>query len=94
MTNFNDLNFILDTLTAYFTGDRVILALFILFIFFIGFIAAGLRPELSLVMMLPLAGFFLAIGYFGLIDKSQWIVNLGLVAVGVIYGWAIIKIMS
>ena len=73
MTDFNDLNFILDNLTQYFTGDRVILALFIIFIFFMTFIAVGLSPEISLVLILPLGGFFLAIGYFGIVDKALYL---------------------
>jgi len=94
MTDFNDLNFILDNLTQYFTGDRLVLALFIMFLFFIAFIAAKLSPEISLILLLPLAGFFLAIGYFGVIDKAQWIVNIILIGVGVIYAWAMIKLMT
>lgn len=94
MTDFDDLNFILDNMTQFFTGDRLVLALFFLFLFFITFIAAGLPAEISLVLILPLAGFFLAIGYFGVIDKGQWIVNLVLIGVGAIYGWAVIKLMT
>jgi len=94
MTNFTDLNFILDNLTQYFTGDRVILGLFILFLFFISFISVGIRPELSLLLVFPLAGFFVAIGYFGTVENGQWIINLALVGVGAIYGWAVLKLMS
>jgi len=94
MTDFTDLSFITDQLTQYFTGDRIVLALFIMFVFFIAFIARGVPPEMSLILLLPLAGFFLAIGYFGVVTNAQWIVNIILVGVGAIYGWAVIKLMS
>lgn len=94
MTDFNDLNFILDNLVQYFTGDRVILSLFLLFLFFVAFVSLGIQPQFALVLVLPLLGFFVAIGYFGVVDKAQWIVNLTLVAVGAVYGWAVIRLMT
>lgn len=94
MTNFTDLTVILDLLVENFTGTRAILSLFIMFFFFVSMTIIGMRPEIVLVLLLPLAGFFVAIGYFGEVAKSEWIVNLILIILGFFYGWAMVRLMT
>ena len=94
MLNFNDLNILLDYLVKYFTGSYMVLALFICFVFIIILMVRGLDVRYSVTFALPLFGFFVAIGWFGTVTNSQWIVNMALIIVSVIYGTAIFKLLT
>lgn len=92
MTNFTDFSIVWENLVAYFTGSYAILAMFIVGLFFLVLLARGLDIRYSSIFTLPLVGFFVAIGWFGMFGVAQWIVNLGLIVVAFFYGFAILKI--
>lgn len=94
MTSFLDFNVLLDNLVEYFTGSTGILALLICGMVLLVFMARGLDFRYSITMVLPLLGFFVAIGWFGAIVNSQWIVNFALLVVALFYGSAVVKFMT
>lgn len=94
MANFEDLNLIFENLVSYFTGSYTVLAIIILSIFMLVLLARGLSLRYASLFLLPFAGFFVAIGWFGNLGLSQWIVNLILIVVGLFYAWAVIRITT
>ena len=94
MTDFTDFNTILDILVSYFTGTQAILALIICFMFFLIFLVKGVDFRYASLFVLPLVGFFVAIGFFGDVSKAQWIVNGVLIVISFFYGLAILRFMS
>jgi len=94
MTDFQDLTLITDNLVQYLTGSYELAALFIIIIFILILLGRGINIKYATTFTLPLMGFFVVIGWFGEITNSQWIVNLGLIVVSIIYGIAVISIMD
>ena len=94
MTDFIDLNVIVENLVQYFTGSYVTLGLLICLIFLMFMLARGLDIRYAITFTLPLLGFFVAIGWFGTLTNNQWIVNVGLIIVSVIYGTAVVKLAT
>lgn len=92
--NFEDLNVLNENLVQYFTGSYVTLGLFICLIFLVVLLARGLDIRYAVTFTLPLLGFFVAIGWFGEVTNNQWIVNVALIAVSIIYGTAIVKLST
>lgn len=94
MTSFTDLNILIDNLVQYFTGSYVILGLLICLVFLLVLISRGLDVRYSVTFTIPLLGFLVAIGWFGTVTNNQWIINIGLIVVSVIYGTAIVKLTT
>lgn len=94
MTDFETLNILFVNLVQYLTGSYIILGLLICVIFLIILLSRGLDVRYAVTFTLPLLAFFVAIGWFGTITNNQWIVNLGLIVVSVIYGTAIVKLST
>lgn len=91
MTNFEDLNLILDNLVNYFTGSYLILGLLLCLGYMLVLMAKGLDFRYSTVLTLPLIGLFLAIGWFG---AAHWILNLALLVVAFFYALAVLKLTT
>lgn len=94
MTNFENLNILNEYLVQYFTGSYAILGLLICLLFLMFLLARGLDVRYSVTFTIPLLGFFVAIGWFGTVTNNQWIINVGLIVVSVIYGTAIVKLST
>ena len=94
MTDFSSLNLVLANLVNYFTGTYALLGLFICFIALLVILSRDIDFRFASLFVLPLLGLFVAIGWFGSVDKAEWIVNTLLVVIGVFYGMAVIKFMS
>lgn len=94
MTNFTDLNVILDNLVLYFTGSYAILGVVLSTILLLVLLVRGFDFRYASVFTLPLLGAFVAIGWFGSVDSAQWIVNLGLVVIAFFYGAALLKLSN
>jgi len=94
MTNFTDFNLVFDNLATYFAGDYTTLALSCLLLFLVVLLVAGLDFRYASLFTLPLAGFFVFIGWFGSIGDSQWIVNIGLIIVSFGYALAILRLTN
>ena len=94
MTTFENLNILNDNLVQYFTGSYVTLGLLICLIFLLVLLARGLDVRYAVTFTIPLLGFFTAIGWFGTVTNNQWIINVGLIVVSVIYGTAIVKLAT
>jgi type IV secretory pathway VirB2 component (pilin) len=94
MANFEDFNLIFQNLVSYFTGSYPILAILIVVVFILVLLARGVDFRYSAIFVIPLIGFFVAIGWFGSIGAAQWVVNLILIVVAFFYGAAIIKLTT
>jgi len=92
--NFSDFKSLLDNIVLYFTGSYPMTALFICLIFLLVLISRGLDIRYATIFTVPLLGFFVAIGWFGTITNNQWIINIALIIVSIIYGTAIIKLTT
>jgi len=94
MTDFIDLNLIFDNLVMYFTGSYGMLGLLLSFFLLLIFLGRGLDFRYATIFVIPFLGFTVAIGWFGDVTNSQWIVNLALVVASLFYGVAILKITT
>lgn len=94
MTDFTDLNLITDNLVSYWTGNYTILALFIIVIFMLIIMSRDVDFRYAVVFVLPLAGLFLAIGWFNTVPNNEWIINTFLIVVSMIYGFAFLRLTT
>lgn len=94
MTDFEDFQIIIDNLVMYFTGTHEILGILICTIFFFILISRGIEAKYSVIFTLPLLAAFIMAGWFVALGNPQWIINLGLMLISIIYGTAIVKLMT
>lgn len=94
MTDFDELEIFTDNLVQFFTGSYATLAILLSGLFLMFLLVRGLDFRYASVFTLPLIGFFVGIGWFGVVESAQWIVNLSLVVVSFFYGVAVVRIMS
>lgn len=94
MTSFTDLNLIFDNLVVYFTGSYSLTAVMLIVFFLLTLLVSGIELRYTIVFTLPLIGFFVSIGWFGLASGGVWIVNLVLIIVSALYAFAIIRLTS
>lgn len=94
MTNWEDLNLIFDNLVKYFTGSYELLAIFLISLVLMVFLARGIDARYAVTYTLPLIGAFVSIGWFGPLVAAQWIVNATLLIVAIFYGSAMVKILT
>lgn len=92
--DFENLNVLNENLVQYFTGSYVTLGLLICLIFLLVLLSRGLDVRYAVTFTIPLLGFLVAIGWFGTITNNQWIINVGLIVVSIIYGTAIVKLST
>jgi len=94
MTSFTDLNMIFDNLVVYFTGSYESTALLLIVFFLLMLLVTGIELRYAIVFTLPLVGFFVSAGWFGLASGGVWIVNIVLIVVSALYAFAIIRLTS
>ncbi len=92
--NFEDLNILFVNTVQYLTGSYLYLGLFLCLVFLLILMGRGLDIRYSISATIPLLGFFVAIGWFGTVTNNQWIVNVGLIVVSIIYGTAVVKLST
>lgn len=90
MTNWNDLSLVGDNLVSYFTGSYAVLATFIIVLFLLLLLARGLEFRYATLFVLPLLGGFSIIGWLG----SSWPVQVALLLVGLVYGFAVVRLTT
>lgn len=94
MTNWEDFDLVFDNLIRYFTGDTTFLSILIIGVFLIVLTSRGIKFKHSIIITLPLLGFFVAIGWFEAIVNPGWLVNFALIIVSFIYGFAILRLTT
>lgn len=90
----NDFNFLFDLLVQYYFGTYAILSLFLLVVVMFILLMNGISLKFSILLIFPLLGFFVSIGWFGNVINNQWIVNIALIVIAIIYAYIIIKLMG
>ena len=94
MTNFEDLSIIIDNIVQYLTGSFEATGLLICFIFLVIMLARNIEIGYAITFLMPLMGFFVVIGWFGQVTNNQWIINILLIIVSLIYGTAVVTLTS
>lgn len=90
MTNWNDLTIVGDNLVSYFTGSYAVLAAFITLFFLLLLLARGLEFRYATLFVLPIVGGFSVIGWLG----SSWVVQVALLVIGLMYGFAVVRLTT
>jgi len=80
-----------DILIVYYFGSPIAFYTSQIILLFIALIMAGLEIRLALIMSLPLVGTYLIYGLFGSYD---WVANVLLLIIGIVYAYAVIELMT
>lgn len=91
MTNFLDFNLVFDNLVSYWTGSYTILSVMLIVVFMMVILSRGIDFRYAVAFVLPLVGFFVAIGWFNTVANSEWILNMFLIVVAFFYAFALIR---
>ena len=96
MTDWIAFDTIKENMVQYFTGSLLILAIAIVSLAFIIFLAYGMDFRYALAFTLPLLGAFYVAGW--MINSSGenlgWVVNIAIMVLGLAVGWVFIKIAT
>ena len=80
-----------DILISFYFGSHVSFAISMLAVMLIAFLASGAGVKYTILFLIPLAAGLAIGGWFGV---ETWILHQILVVVGVIYYFAILKLME
>jgi hypothetical protein len=91
MTEWSNFNYLKEVLIIYYFGNPLIFYLATIALFLLLFVMAGIDFRSSIVYTLPLVAAFSIGGFFG---EYSYIINIALLVVSLIYGYAILKLMT
>ena len=91
MTSWENFSYLHEMLVQYYFGSDIAFTLFILLVFFIWMIAAGMDLRYAIAFTLPLAGGLSIAGWLG---DANWVMNLILVVAAAVYGYVLLKILT
>jgi len=91
MTAWSNFNYLKEVMVVYYFGNPLIFYLSIILLFMLLFVMAGIDFRTSIVFTLPLVAAFSINGFFG---EYGYIINIALLVVSLIYGYAVIKLMT
>lgn len=91
MADFSDLSIIGHNFVTYLFGNYLIFALIISAFFLIVLLTLGMEFKYAFPLMLPVVALFSIAGWFG---NTTWVLNAILLVVGLIYAFAIIKMIG
>jgi len=87
MTNWIDLTVLKDNLIVYFIGSNIGFAIAVFIVSLLIFIALGFDMRYSFALSFPLAASFYLAGYLQTATADySWIINLGLIILGLTFG--------
>lgn len=91
MTSWNALGDLQTILINYYFGSPFLYYMGLTILFFLSLIFAGVDERLALFFSFPLIAAFLLAGVLG---GASWIVYVVMIAVGIIYAYAVIDIFT
>lgn len=91
MTDWSNFNYLREVLIVYYFGNPLVFYIATITLFLLLFVMAGIDFRQSIVYTLPLIAGFSIGGFFG---EYGYIINIALLIVAIIYGYAIIKLMT
>ena len=96
VTDWTSFVFVRENLVQYWTGTTIALAIGLIVLFLIIFLALGVEFRYALVFLLPMVVAFGAAGWFNSVTGGSvtWVVNLFLLIVALIFGFAFWKAMT
>lgn len=90
MTNWAAFELLRENLITYFTGNMLVLALALVFLLIIVFVAIGFDIRYALAFVFPVIGAFVGSGWL----TNLWFVNAIIIILGLFIGWVFIKIAT
>lgn len=91
MTSFTALNVVTETFVNFFFGTQTALGVGVIIFFLLAMLATGIDFKFSSLLTLPLIAALVIGGFMGV---NAWVLNLSLMIVAVIYGSAMVKVVS
>ena len=91
MTDWVSFSVLGQNIIAYMTGSSLGLGILVSFFFLIMFAATGIDLKYVFPLILPILGAFAFAGLFG---EFSWIVNIVLLIIAFIYGFAMYSLLS
>lgn len=91
MTDWSNFSYLKEVLVVYYFGNPLVFYIATITLFILLFVMAGIDFRQSIVYTLPLVAAFSMNGFFG---EYSYIINIALLIVAIIYGYAVIKLMT
>lgn len=91
MTSWDAMDVVSETFVNYFFGTQTALGIGVIVFFLLAMLSSGIDFKFSSLLTLPLVAALVVGGFMGV---NVWILNLGLMIGAVIYGSAMVKVMS
>jgi hypothetical protein len=89
--DWNIITTITDNLSIYLLGSSILTALVLCVMFIILLTTRGVNITTSILLTMPILGGFSMAGFLG---SSNWIFNIILMIVGVLYAYSLIKLTT
>jgi hypothetical protein len=91
LTGWDAINVVPETLVNYFFGTQTALGVGVIILFLLAMLASNIEFKYASLLTLPLVAALVVGGFMGV---NSWILNLGLMIAAVIYGTAMVKVIS